>query len=92
MHYIRPVWLTHSGEKKDFEVYSCHVSPDGTRLVTAAGGGNLRSPRLARLVGLCALTDDCSPSAQMVMFVFGLLTPSTMLAIPITLNHDSWLR
>src|SRR5947209_18616549 len=27
-----------SGEKKDFEVYSCHVSPDGTRLVTAAGG------------------------------------------------------
>ena len=38
MKYIRPVWLTHSGEKKDFEVYSCHVSPDGTRLVTAAGG------------------------------------------------------
>ena len=38
MRYIRPVWLTHSGEKKDFEVYSCHVSPDGTRLVTAAGG------------------------------------------------------
>lgn len=26
------------GEKKDFEVYSCHVSPDGSRLVTAAGG------------------------------------------------------
>ncbi len=26
------------GEKKDFEVYSCHVSPDGQRLVTAAGG------------------------------------------------------
>ena len=38
MKYIRPVWLTHSGEKKDFEVYSCHVSPDGKRLVTAAGG------------------------------------------------------
>ena len=38
MKYIRPVWLTHSGEKKDFEVYSCHISPDGKRLVTAAGG------------------------------------------------------
>ncbi len=41
MRYIRPVWLTHSGEKKDFEVYSCHVSPDGTRLVTAAGGDTI---------------------------------------------------
>ena len=38
MHFIRPIWLTHGGEKKDFEVYSCHVSPDGSRLVTAAGG------------------------------------------------------
>jgi protein HIRA/HIR1 len=28
----------HLGELKDFEVYSCHVSPDGSRLVTAAGG------------------------------------------------------
>jgi len=28
----------HLGELKDFKVYSCHVSPDGTRLVTAAGG------------------------------------------------------
>lgn len=26
------------GEQKDFEVYSLHVSPDGTRLATAAGG------------------------------------------------------
>ncbi|KAI4212310.1 MAG: hypothetical protein LQ351_005023 [Letrouitia transgressa] len=41
MRYTRPVWLTHSGEKKDFEVYSCHVSPDGSRLVTAAGGENV---------------------------------------------------
>ena len=30
-----------AGEKKDFEVYSCHVSPDGVRLVTAAGGKHL---------------------------------------------------
>jgi hypothetical protein len=28
----------HLGEQKDFEVYSCHVSPDGSRLATAAGG------------------------------------------------------
>ena len=27
-----------TGERKDFEVYSCDVSPDGKRLVTAAGG------------------------------------------------------
>ncbi|KAL9100251.1 MAG: hypothetical protein Q9163_004358 [Psora crenata] len=42
MRIIRPVWLTHSGEKKDFEVYSCHVSTDGSRLVTAAGDGFVR--------------------------------------------------
>ncbi|KAI9845949.1 MAG: HIR complex subunit [Thelocarpon superellum] len=42
MHFIKPAWLTHSGEKKDFEVYSCHVSPDGSRLVTAAGDGHVR--------------------------------------------------
>ena len=40
MRLVRPVWLTHSGEKKDFEVYSLHVSPDGKRLVTAAGGAS----------------------------------------------------
>ena len=28
----------HLGEQKDYEVYSCHVSPDGSRLATAAGG------------------------------------------------------
>lgn len=27
-----------AGEQKDFEVYSCHVSPDGKRLATAGGG------------------------------------------------------
>ncbi|KAL8829076.1 MAG: hypothetical protein Q9191_002222 [Dirinaria sp. TL-2023a] len=42
MRFIKPVWLTHSGDKKDFEVYSCHVSPDGSRLVTAAGDGHVR--------------------------------------------------
>ncbi|KAL6251133.1 HIR complex subunit [Rhinocladiella similis] len=42
MHIIKPIWLTHGGEKKDFEVYSCHVSPDGKRLVTAAGDGYVR--------------------------------------------------
>ena len=33
-----------TGEKKDFEVYSCHASPDGSRLVTAAGGTKHRAP------------------------------------------------
>ncbi|EPE28973.1 WD40 repeat-like protein [Glarea lozoyensis ATCC 20868] len=42
MRFIKPAWLTHSGEQKDFEVYSCHVSPDGTRLATAAGDGHVR--------------------------------------------------
>ncbi|KAK0629015.1 TUP1-like enhancer of split-domain-containing protein [Bombardia bombarda] len=37
MHLIKPSWLSHSGEQKDFEVYSCHVSPDGSRLATAGG-------------------------------------------------------
>lgn len=34
------------GERKDFEVYSCDVSPDGSRLVTAAGGEmiSIRTP------------------------------------------------
>ena len=38
MRFIKPLWLNHSGDKKDFGVYSCHVSPDSERLVTAAGG------------------------------------------------------
>lgn len=38
MRFTKPLWLNHKGDKKDFEVYSCHVSPDGKRLVTAAGG------------------------------------------------------
>ncbi|KAI9793321.1 MAG: HIR complex subunit [Piccolia ochrophora] len=42
MRAVKPDWLTHGGEKKDFEVYSCHVSPDGKRLVTAAGDGHVR--------------------------------------------------
>ncbi|KAH7114470.1 TUP1-like enhancer of split-domain-containing protein [Dendryphion nanum] len=42
MHLIKPQWLTHPGDLKDFEVYSCHISPDGSRLVTAAGDGYVR--------------------------------------------------
>ncbi|EON97173.1 putative histone transcription regulator protein [Phaeoacremonium minimum UCRPA7] len=30
------------GEQKDFEVYSCHISPDGSRLATAGGDGHVR--------------------------------------------------
>ncbi|CZT43123.1 related to histone transcription regulator [Rhynchosporium secalis] len=42
MLVIKPSWLVHGGEQKDFEVYSCHVSPDGSRLATAAGDGHVR--------------------------------------------------
>jgi protein HIRA/HIR1 len=42
MRFSKPAWLIHGGEKKDHEVYSCHVSPDGTRLATAAGDGHVR--------------------------------------------------
>ncbi|KAK4187200.1 protein HIR1 [Podospora australis] len=42
MHIIKPSWLRHSGEQKDFEVYSCHVSEDGKRLATAGGDGHVR--------------------------------------------------
>ncbi|KAF8459086.1 putative histone transcription regulator Hir1 [Terfezia claveryi] len=34
MKFVKPSWLTHSEEKRQFEVYSCHVSPDGQRLAT----------------------------------------------------------
>lgn len=33
-----------TGEQKDFEVYSCHVSPDGSRLATAGGGMRTLAP------------------------------------------------
>ncbi|TLD34563.1 protein HIR1 [Venturia nashicola] len=42
MHIIKPHWLTHGGELRDAEVYSCHVSSDGTRLVTAAGDAHVK--------------------------------------------------
>ncbi|KUJ20668.1 Hira-domain-containing protein [Mollisia scopiformis] len=42
MKFIKPSWLGHKGEQKDFEVYSLHVSPDGSRLATAAGDGYVR--------------------------------------------------
>ncbi|KAK5087716.1 HIR complex subunit [Exophiala xenobiotica] len=42
MRIVKPVWLAHPGEKKDHEIYSCHISPDGERLVTGAGDGYVR--------------------------------------------------
>lgn len=42
MRFNKPLWLSHQGEKKDHEVYSCHVSPDNTRLATAGGDGHVR--------------------------------------------------
>ena len=42
MRFTKPLWLRHSGEKKDAEVYTAHVSPDGSRLATGAGDGHVR--------------------------------------------------
>ncbi|KAI9780603.1 MAG: HIR complex subunit [Peltula sp. TS41687] len=42
MRFIKPSWLAHGEERKEFEVYSCHVSPDGARLATAGGDGYVR--------------------------------------------------
>lgn len=42
MRFTKPSWLVHGGEKKDHEVYSCHISPDGSRLATAGGDGHVR--------------------------------------------------
>ncbi|KAF1968366.1 Hira-domain-containing protein [Bimuria novae-zelandiae CBS 107.79] len=42
MHLVKPLWLNHPGDLKEFEVYSAHVSPDGSRLATAAGDGYVR--------------------------------------------------
>ncbi|KAF2484413.1 histone transcription regulator Hir1 [Neohortaea acidophila] len=42
MRFTKPLWLSHGGEKKEHEVYSCHVSPDGTRLASAGGDGQVR--------------------------------------------------
>ncbi|TKA79368.1 hypothetical protein B0A55_02835 [Friedmanniomyces simplex] len=42
MRFTKPAWLAHEGEKKDAEVYSCDVSPCGTRLATGAGDGHVR--------------------------------------------------
>ncbi|KAH9907163.1 Hira-domain-containing protein [Xylariomycetidae sp. FL2044] len=42
MRIVKPAWLSHRGDQKDLEVYSCHVSPDGKRLATAGGDGHVR--------------------------------------------------
>ncbi|KAK3671158.1 HIR complex subunit [Recurvomyces mirabilis] len=42
MRFTKPLWLTHGGEKRDADIYSCHVSPDGSRLATGAGDGHVR--------------------------------------------------
>ncbi|EME49484.1 hypothetical protein DOTSEDRAFT_68297 [Dothistroma septosporum NZE10] len=56
MRFTKPSWLIHGGEKKDHEVYSCHVSPDGTRLATAAGDGHVR------IWSTDAILNACNPS------------------------------
>ncbi|KAF3182049.1 hypothetical protein TWF225_006544 [Orbilia oligospora] len=42
MLIIKPNWLAHAKGKRRFEVYSCHVSPDGKRLATAGLDGTVR--------------------------------------------------
>ncbi|QIX02341.1 hypothetical protein AMS68_007858 [Peltaster fructicola] len=42
MRFTKPLWLSHASDKKEHEVYSCHVSPDGSRLVTAGGDEHAR--------------------------------------------------
>ncbi|KAL4809684.1 TUP1-like enhancer of split-domain-containing protein [Aspergillus unguis] len=61
MHIIKPTWLTHGGERKAFEVYSCDVSPDGKRLVTAAGDGYVRIWSTEAIHG----TEDASKPKQL---------------------------
>ncbi|KAL4989754.1 TUP1-like enhancer of split-domain-containing protein [Aspergillus falconensis] len=58
MHIIKPTWLTHGGERKAFEVYSCDVSPDGSRLVTAAGDGYVR---IWSTEAICGAEDASKP-------------------------------
>ena len=83
MHYIRPLWLTHSGEKKDFEVYSCHISPDGLRLVTAAGGNISTRSGVQNLLNQITQTDmsGCGRRRQFIM-------P----AIQISQSRGNWRR
>ena len=42
MRLVKPTWLVHPGEKAESSIYSVHVSPDGSRLVTGAGDGYVR--------------------------------------------------
>ena len=74
---------THSetGERKDFEVYSCHVSPDGSRLVTAAGGERIK---------LRTILTTIDPE-QMAMFEFGRRKLYTMLPMRISPSRSSLL-
>lgn len=71
----------HLGEQKDFEVYSCHVSPDGSRLATAAGG-----MEYAISVRNCAKYG----SGQMVTSGFGRQRLSSRQAMRVIQNHDSY--
>lgn len=50
------ILIPDAGELRDHEVYSCHVSPDGKRLATAAGGKRGLNPegRLLLILARCS--------------------------------------
>jgi hypothetical protein len=73
--------IARAGEQKDFEVYSCHVSPDGSRLATAGGGMSMR----LNVYNNRQLT----PLGQMATSESGRPRPSTTPMTRTTANHDS---
>lgn len=83
-----------TGEKKDFEVYSCHVSPDGERLVTAAGGTLIppfRSPHCPETGCVKSLVRGATDSFKMAMYEYGQPRRSTTLQIKRTTSRSNWL-
>jgi len=38
MHFVKPSWLVHQGDKGKVPIYSVHIHPDGSRLATGGIG------------------------------------------------------
>jgi len=71
-----------TGELRDHEVYSCHVSPDGQRLVTAAGG-------LYTVISGKGVEKRLTSFPQMLTFESGPQKPLNGLPTLITQNPNS---